>query len=64
MAAPIYDHEGTVAASLSLSGPAYRYATAHVAALAALVLEGTRRISAELGWRGDAPPSSRPSLPQ
>ncbi len=64
VAAPVFDHTGAVAASLSLSGPLFRYDAAHVAELAALVVAGTRRISAELGWRGGEGPLSPGSAPQ
>jgi DNA-binding IclR family transcriptional regulator len=64
VAAPVYNHLGAVVASLSLSGPTYRYEPAHVAALAALLVEGTRRISAELGWRPEAHANLAVASPQ
>ena len=52
VAAPVFDHSGAVVASLSLSGPSFRYTPERVAFLADLVVECSRMISAELGWRG------------
>ena len=51
LAAPIYDHTGAVHAAVSLAGPAFRVLPAVFPQLAALLLETTRRISAELGYR-------------
>ena len=51
IAAPVFDHMGAIAASVSLSGPHFRYTPEHVTELVALLLDGSRRISLGLGWR-------------
>ncbi|MGI5837388.1 MAG: IclR family transcriptional regulator [Chloroflexota bacterium] len=52
VAAPVFNHSGEVVASVSLSGPSYRYKPEYTIFLADLVVEYSRRISMELGWRG------------
>ena len=54
VATPVFDHNGQVVASVSLSGPAFRYQPEHVTFLASLIVEGGRRLSRELGWQGPA----------
>jgi DNA-binding IclR family transcriptional regulator len=56
VAAPVFDHTENVVASLSLSGPVFRYQPEHVTFLGSLIVEGAQRLSRELGWRGLAFP--------
>jgi DNA-binding IclR family transcriptional regulator len=51
IAAPIWDYSGAVNASLSVTGPAVRMATARLRQLAPLIREAGLRISAELGFQ-------------
>jgi DNA-binding IclR family transcriptional regulator len=64
VAAPVFDHSGKVVASVSLSGPVFRYQPEHVAFLGSLIIAGAQHISRELGWRGpDAAESGPGALP-
>ena len=59
ISAPVYDHTGSIAAAVSLSGPAFRLDDGKVAELAASVCETARHISGLLGGQvsdGDQPP--------
>lgn len=56
VAAPIWDHAGTVNASLSVSGPAKRMPVTRMRELAPVVQEAGIRISRELGYRGSVEP--------
>lgn len=53
VAAPIWDHTGTVTASLSLTAPAVRMPVTRLRQLAPLIQEAGRAISRELGYRVD-----------
>jgi IclR family KDG regulon transcriptional repressor len=50
VAAPIWDHTGAVNASLSITGPAVRMATARIKQIASLISAAGRKISLELGY--------------
>ena len=50
VAAPVFDHDGRVAAVLSVSGPAERF-KAHADDCAKLLLEATARLSGRLGHK-------------
>jgi len=50
VAAPIQDDSGAVKASLSITGPAVRMATARIRQIAALIREAGKKISLELGF--------------
>ncbi len=54
VAAPIRDFSGNVIASLSISGPATRLTREAIPSLAQRVCEVTAKLSARLGYRGDA----------
>ena len=56
VAAPIWDHAGTVNASLSISGPAKRMPVTRLRELAPVAQEAGIRISRELGYRGPVEP--------
>nr|BFE29201.1 IclR family transcriptional regulator [Actinomadura rugatobispora] len=49
VAAPIRDHTGRVAAAMSVSAPAYRFASADLPAVAELVVAAAATLSARLG---------------
>jgi IclR family transcriptional regulator, KDG regulon repressor len=51
IAAPIWDHAGSVNASLSVTGPAVRLSNARLRQIAPLILEIGRKISRELGYQ-------------
>lgn len=51
IAAPIWDHTGSVNASLSVTGPAFRMSNARLRQIAPLILGIGRRISEELGYQ-------------
>ena len=51
--APVRNHTGRVAASISIAGPAFRLTRAKTAALARLVTKAANTLAAELGYRGD-----------
>ena len=51
--APIFDHEGKVRYSISISGPAYRISLERLHGFANDLLAGTRAISRALGYQGD-----------
>lgn len=53
LAAPIFDHNGSVAAAISVSGPSPQLPNDAIPGLAALLQERARAISRQLGW--DAP---------
>lgn len=50
IAAPIWDHSGSVNASLSVTGPAVRMSTARLRQIAVLITEVGLRISRDLGY--------------
>ena len=50
VAAPVRNAEGTVIASVSVSGPSFRIPAARIAALAAAVRQAADEVSARLGW--------------
>ena len=52
-AAPIWDHAGTVSASLSITAPAVRMSVTRLRQIAPLIQETGRAISRELGYRFD-----------
>lgn len=49
IAAPIYDHGGTVIAAVSVSGPSYRVSPPRFSALAEAVKQAAKQTSSELG---------------
>lgn len=54
VAAPIWDHTGTVNASLSITGPAVRMAATRIKQIALLITEAGKNISLKLGYVGVA----------
>ena len=58
-AAPIWDHTGSVNASLSITAPAVRMPVARLRQLAPLIQEAGRGISRDLGYRFIPPERSR-----
>jgi DNA-binding IclR family transcriptional regulator len=52
IAAPIYNQNGQVIASFSISGPSYRFSPADAEALAEMVKETSDKISKDLGYIG------------
>ncbi|MBI3976311.1 MAG: IclR family transcriptional regulator [Armatimonadetes bacterium] len=56
VSAPLRNGSGRVVASLTISGPSYRFTPSRVRQYAGLVLEGARRVSAALGY---VPPAGR-----
>ena len=54
ISAPVYNHDGRVVAALSLGGPAARLTPEHTPEFVRLLREAAGRISARLGFRGDA----------
>lgn len=50
LSAPVWNHEGRVVASVSVSGPAYRLTEERLHAIAPEVLHTTHQISTELGY--------------
>ena len=61
MAAPIRDATGHIVASLSLSGPTFRFGEARQEELLPLLLEGAAEVSTRMGWRASAPEPSHGS---
>jgi IclR family transcriptional regulator, KDG regulon repressor len=59
IAAPIWDHTGSVNASLSVTGPAVRMSSARLRQIAPLILEIGRKISEELGYQPSKKSRSR-----
>jgi DNA-binding IclR family transcriptional regulator len=59
IAAPIWDHSGTVQASLSITAPVVRMPVSRLRQLAPMIQEAGLRISRELGY----PATSKPSEP-
>lgn len=51
VSAPIFNYEGRVIASISVSGPGYRLTRARAREIAPKVVETASRISAEMGYR-------------
>jgi DNA-binding IclR family transcriptional regulator len=51
--APIFDHSGKVVGSISISGPSSEITDSDIAALEAMVVDATSRLSAQLGYTGD-----------
>lgn len=49
--APIYDYKGQVIAAISVTLPAYRLPLEHIPAIAGTVIEASKAISAELGYK-------------
>lgn len=52
VAAPIWQHDGTVVAAVSVSGPSYRLGPDQFGAVAVAVVAAGAEISRRLGWRG------------
>jgi DNA-binding IclR family transcriptional regulator len=50
VAAPIWNHEGTVVAALSVSGPSFRLSGEHLAELGRVTKETADRISRQIGY--------------
>ncbi len=61
VAAPVRDHEGKVAAAVSISGPSSRITDDRLPQLIAAVRAATDRISRDLGWQAGQPASGRRS---
>ncbi len=59
VAAPIWDHTGAVNASLSITGPAVRMATARIKQIASLISAAGKKISVELGYIESASPEAK-----
>ena len=55
--APVFDHRGHVAASLSLAAPVFRLGRDRIGLVVRLVIDAARRLSAEIGYQ-------EPALPQ
>ncbi|MBD3009085.1 MULTISPECIES: IclR family transcriptional regulator [unclassified Streptomyces] len=55
VAAPVFDHSGTVATAISVSGPASRVTRDRVAEIGELLLDSTKALSGRLG--GTLPPA-------
>jgi DNA-binding IclR family transcriptional regulator len=67
VAAPIFGHEGTLVAVISVSGPSERFG-AEVEQASQVLLHATRELSQRLGYRGervdlDAAPAGYPAVP-
>jgi hypothetical protein len=54
VAAPIWDHTGSVQSSLSITAPAFRMPVTRLRQLAPLIQGAGLRISAELGYQSAA----------
>jgi DNA-binding IclR family transcriptional regulator len=61
IAAPIWDHAGSVNSSLSVTGPAVRMSAARLRQIAPLIREAGLKISEQLGYQ--APTKVRPAFP-
>ena len=59
IAAPVRNLGGVVVASVGILGPAFRLGDGNLADIAARVVEAADRVSAELGFRKDAPGQRR-----
>lgn len=57
VAAPIWDHTGSVQSSLSITAPAFRMPVARLRQLAPLIQTAGLKISAELGYQPEVPRS-------
>lgn len=64
IAAPIWDHTGSVNASFSVTGPAVRMSTARLREIARLIREVSMRISREMGFETAAMKAGRPLPPK
>ena len=62
VAAPIWDHNGSVQSSLSITAPTLRMPVARLRQLAPLIQQAGLKISAELGYQPTVPLSSWASL--
>src|SRR5579864_7479891 len=62
VAAPIWDHTGSVQASLSITAPTLRMPVMRLRRLAPLIQAAGLRISAELGYQSPAVAGARPPL--
>ena len=51
--APIFDHNGNIIASISLSGLAAQYDSGRISSLSKVILEDARKISNQMGFRED-----------
>lgn len=51
--APVWNYSGEVAAAVSVAGPSFRITRTRVPTIARAVVAMTRRLSADLGYRGD-----------
>src|SRR5262245_14046067 len=56
--APVWNYSGEVIAAVSVAGPSFRITRSRVPAIARAVLGMARRLSADLGYRGDRPRQS------
>ena len=54
--APIFDHRGHVAASISVAAPVFRLGRDRLALVVQQVTDAARRLSAEIGYQGPAVP--------
>lgn len=63
VAAPIWDHIGSVQSSLSITAPAFRMPVSRLRQLAPLIQAAGLKISAELGYRANAAVSKAMSQP-
>jgi DNA-binding IclR family transcriptional regulator len=57
VAAPVFDHTGSVVAAFSVAGPATRITAGRVPEIARLVCETSREISYRLGYKSASPPA-------
>jgi DNA-binding IclR family transcriptional regulator len=55
VAAPIWDHEGSIAASVSVSGPSYRLSKKRVREIASQIIQTANQISQDMGYMYEAP---------
>jgi DNA-binding IclR family transcriptional regulator len=63
IAAPVRDHTGEVIAAISIAGPSFRIGNQQIAALSRSVIGAAGRLSASLGYRGNAESERRPTNP-
>jgi len=59
LAAPIFDHNGSVAAAISVSGPSPQLADDAIPGVAGLLTDKARSISRQLGWDAPGTPSGK-----
>jgi len=58
IAAPIWDHEGSIAASVSVSGPSYRLSKKRVREIAPQIVQTANLISQDMGYTHQPPNTS------